>query len=151
MSLGGTLWTQAPRFTGARVRRDAALSINSGVNTAVEFDTVLFDQGDLFDTDNSTRLTARTGGWYAMGFNVAFAANGTGVRAAFIQTSTGALPVFSQIPGTAGGLAILAGAGVWQLERGDYIELYLGQDSGGSLAITVASSWSPSLWIARMG
>lgn len=135
----------------ARVTRSTAQSIANATETAISFDTVRWDTDGMWDAANATRLTCQTAGKYLIVGNVRFAGAAGGYRQAGIK-----------INGTATYLAIdksssldsatvdLNPVAVYDLAAGDFIELYVFQNSGGNLNVEVLANSSPELSMIKI-
>lgn len=138
----------------ARVGKTLNQSIPNGVNTAIQFDTELYDTDNIHDVAvNNTRLTCNTAGEYLISGAVRWASNGTGVRVSFISVN-GTARIAQQDAAAPAGTYAFSQQLVTQyhLNAGDYVELLVYQDSGSALNVeTYGSSASPVLSMARVG
>jgi hypothetical protein len=128
--------------TGARVYRSAALSITSGVGTALLFDTEAHDTHAFHDqVTNPERLTVPAGlaGLYLIEGGIRWSGNDTGLRGADIKVNGTTVVASSGIPkaSAAEPVSNTATATV-QLVAGDYVTLEAFQNSGSGLAIDVS-------------
>ncbi len=135
----------------ARVYNSADLSISDSAWTALTFDSETFDDGGLHSTASNTgRLTAPEAGLYAIGCVAAFATNTSGYRAIRIRKNGSAtLAQWNQTP-VSGTWTLLEGATLIKLSAGDYVEVEVYQNSGGSLAVKTTSDLTPLFWMARI-
>lgn len=139
----------APR---AAIYKAANQSINNNAITTLTFDTERWDNDNMHDGANPTRLTCRTPGLYVVTAGVEFATNGAGQRQVMIvkngvtfialdgrQTPAAALP--ARFVTTAQDL----------LAVGDYLEIQVFQNSGGALNVTAAPQSSSEFRACRVG
>ena len=98
---------------------------------------------EIFDTDgfhstsvNNSRITIPTGkgGYYLVQVNAQFGANSTGTRQAQVYKNGSTFFEAPQVGGLATGTGPI-GVTVMNLVPGDYIELYVFQNSGGALTV----------------
>ncbi|MBI3615560.1 MAG: hypothetical protein HY211_03470 [Candidatus Omnitrophica bacterium] len=126
----------SPPATG----NSANVSISSDTRTAIPFSSERWDNGDLHDTVvNTTRLTAKSAGKYLIFGMVYWWPSDLGRRELGIQLNTGSF------------LAMVLDRGInesnlgsvqsittfYDLQAGDYVELQVKQNSGGSLSISI--------------
>jgi hypothetical protein len=139
----------------ASVYKNGTQSVNNSTLTALNFDTEDFDVGTMHDNvTNNTRVTipASNDGIYLVMGAATFAANATGNRQLVLKKN-GATDVRSvTLPNTGGATAQqMQIARVLALVATDYIELIVGQDSGGNLNVGSATRASSSeLVVARL-
>lgn len=138
----------------AKLRQTIAQSIPNNTPTVI-----LFGTEDL-DTDPDgvgghipafqSRYTARYSGWYRVGGGATIAANATGVRVlswAVNGFHVGGSDVL--LPPVAGvSTRIPARADLIRLNEGDYLELRIYQNSGGSLPTAVLNDEQPTMSVS---
>jgi len=123
-------------FSGVSVANSAVQSIANNTNTALTFNSEIFDTDGYHSTSsNTSRLTIPTGknGYYFITANFAFALNATGNRDMFFAKNGTAIryatsPIASSSTYTGFALTFIA-----NLVATDYIELFCAQTSGGNL------------------
>lgn len=133
---------------GASVYRTANQSINSGTNTAIQFDNEEYDTAGFHDNaTNNTRLGINYSGKYLFTACVQFAAGAGGLRYIFFQRN-GLTTIgnqrglfLAQVSSAANPVALTSSV-ILPLSAGDYIELLAFQDSGGALNVT-AQTYAP--------
>jgi len=128
-----------------RVYKAAAQSINSGSDTAIQFDSERWDTDSMHDTvTNKTRITANTAGIYVITGHAMFAANATGIRAIYIRLN-GSTRIAQQLmpSNSAGTDTALSVATVYELAAADYVELMAVQTSGGALNVLQGGNYTP--------
>jgi hypothetical protein len=143
---GGSSITSA----AARAYNNAAISISHSTVTALTFNSERFDTNSLHDTgSNTSRLTAPVTGVYMISGSVQFASNATGIRAAFIRLN-GSTNIATQILPVASSTDIFTFGvqTIYQLTAGDYVELTVFQNSGGSLNVNSDGNRSPEFAMA---
>jgi hypothetical protein len=144
--LYGVLFGSGAAFDiGARVYNTANLSINNATDTALTFNSERWDTDGLHSTvSNTSRLTCTRAGKYAITGHVEFAANATGGRQVFLRLN-GATDI-GRVAYTSASATIpsrMIPHAEYDLEVGDYVELYVTQNSGGALNVVAAAQRSP--------
>jgi hypothetical protein len=132
-----------------RLTNSAAISLTTGINTTLTFDTEVFDDGGMHSTStNTARITVPTGGsgLYIIGGNVEFASNSTGVRSAFIVLNGSTSLAIVSSPAASASVTRLSVSTIYALNDGDYVELKAQQSSGGALNLNSSSDNSPIFW-----
>lgn len=147
-----TFFLSQPRVA---VTHSTTQSIPTGTFTAHLFDTETFDTdttGDHSTSSATSKFTVITGGTYLLSGAVAFAGNATGRRGGAFYKN-GAILTGSEwlVPaGVASSLIIPSMAFMVQLVAGDYVEMWVYQDSGGALNANPGSGAASSfqaLWV----
>lgn len=137
-----------------RASRTTAQSITSATNTALTPNDERFDVSALHNNaTNPSRATLVRPGVWLLGNQLAYAANATGHRMAFLSangaSTGGALGTIgshnTQNVGAAERTHIQAVA-LWKLDKAEYFEPYALQDSGGALNVDVVANTSPEFW-----
>jgi hypothetical protein len=157
VGISGACWAvvgvAAEQLPSARVFHTSAQAIPNNTFTALNFGSERWDSAAMHDTvTNNSRITCRVAGEYDIGASVHFAANATGNRFVLLRlngvTSIGAdgSPNFG-----ASQTAYLNTATRYRLAVGDYIEVVVYQDSGGSLNTAVTGNISPEFWLSYVG
>lgn len=128
------------------VQNNTTQSISTASWTAATFDTDNSDAYSMHSTSsNTSRIIAPAAGLYIVTANFAFASNGTGTRKAQLRKNAAGVSTSGTSLGHTGGAPQTALqyfgsiSAIVQLAASDYVELFVYQDSGGSLA-TVAST-----------
>jgi hypothetical protein len=142
----------------ARVYNDATQAIATGTETVVTFNTERYDTGGFHSTSaNTGRLIAPTAGLYLVGANIAFAANGTGVRIVYLRLNGAERIAAVSSPANATVDNGYSPSTMWQMGPGDYVEVLVTQNSGGNLNVlaSIASGagtlYGAEFWIVRLG
>jgi hypothetical protein len=138
--------------TGNSVRayRSTTQSISNDTPTAISFDSERWDTNALHDNStNPTRLKAPVAGTYSIAAHVQFADNATGVRqlAVFVNGSVMWATTEAAAKSTNNWLSLST---IIQLAANDYIEVYVYQNSGGSLNILSAANYTPECSMVRV-
>ncbi len=138
---------------GARVYNNANLSTANATVTILPFNSERWDTDAIHDVAaNTTRLTCNTAGKYLITGNISFAANATGTRYAAVRLNGTTVVGYDQraaVGGTSNTLITVAT--VYDLAVSDYVELMVGQDSGGALDVLYASAYSPEFSMIKVG
>jgi len=139
-------------ISGARVYNSAAISIASGVNAAITFDSERYDDASYHSTSvNTSRLTIPLAGRYLIGAHIAFAAHVTGARYLQLRLNNGTFLALQATQALTGGaVTYLSLATAYNLAAGDYIEVFPFQDSGVALDVTSAGAYTPEFWIETL-
>ncbi|HEV2778699.1 MAG TPA: hypothetical protein VGX25_04790 [Actinophytocola sp.] len=127
------------------------ITSSSVITQAVTFDAELVDTINGHSTSsNTSRYTPSVAGYYRCSGIVALAANTTGDRAAQFKKNGSAVdgaPYFS-VPAVNGtgfvSTTVFAEAMIFCNGTTDYVELYVGQNSGSTLATQVSSTLTKS-------
>lgn len=132
------LFQQASRFRGAIVSRAATQTISNSSTTAVSWDTETKDDDSFYAS--GSQVTASSPGWYVMNAYVKWASNGTGKRVLDLRLN-GSTNLASQSSATNATHLIVDAALsiVYFLDKNDYIEATVFQNSGGDLAVSSAT------------
>lgn len=122
-------------------------AITTGTHTAVTFDSENWDIGTLHSTSSSTsRITIPTGGdgLYHLTCAIYWDVSGVGQRLARIYKNGAALypSSYAQANVTYGVTHNITA--YYDLVAGDYLEVFVFQDSGGNLNISTATSTNPA-------
>lgn len=128
-------------FSGARVTHDSGSpqSIPNNSITAVTWATEAHDVGGYFDAGSPTVFTAPQDGYYLLTASLGFASNGTGVRAAWIQATTGQVAAATTLPVT-GFATAMSLSGVAFLTAGQTARVDGYQTSGAGLNVDAGTS-----------
>ena len=135
----------------ARVYNSANISIPNNTVTVLTFNSELLDTDNIHDTaTNPSRLTCKTAGLYAIYGNAQFAAHATGARSVLIRLN-GTTFIAEAVAGSAGIIQSPPVSTQYPLEVGDYIELAVWQNSGGSLAVNYVDAYTPVFGMTYLG
>lgn len=123
-------------------------SINSGADTAIQFDEDTSDVHGMHDTvTNNTRVTIKEPGWYEATGCVRWAAGAGALRRiGFVLNGTTSLGYSDS------GAVTFHSATIPRRKyvTGDYIEMQVRQDTGGALNVVRDSPYSPSLSVVKV-
>ena len=139
---------------GARVRNSAAISLTSGVDTVLTFDTERFDRGGWHSTvSNTGRLTAPFACLCLIVGHVDFAVNATGERSLVIVLNATTQLAGITVAANAGTTAnhFLTVSTIYALAATDYVQLNAVQVSGGALNVLATGAASPEFAIYCLG
>jgi hypothetical protein len=121
-------------FPKAYTQNSALISLADGVDTVLSMDTELFDTDNIHDsTTNPTRLTCNTAGVYFVSAYVAYASNNTGFRHVFVRVN-GGTAISSDVRPALNSTDLTVST-IYQLNVGDYVEVFAFQNSGAALNI----------------
>lgn len=144
----------ADRTFSPRASRSSTQTIPDATDTAISFDAVNSDSWGAWSAGEPTRVYARLTGRYMAVGQVHFAANGTGIRTAFIErTGTSTVGRVTIAPAGAGSPTWLnVTAHAFDMTAGtDYVRLMVRQNSGGALDANNSSTFSPALSLVYLG
>lgn len=139
---------------GAKVRNSAAQTITTSTETAISFDTELYDTDSIHSTvSNTSRLTIPSSGKWSGGGCIKFADNGTGIRQIYIVKNGDAANTLAKhrTDPTTGDESEMCVPFEDSFSTNDYVELWVYQTSGGDLDSMAQSPYAPSLWIHKVG
>ena len=130
---------------GARVYNNAAQSIPNAVSTALTFNSEYFDTDAMHDPLGShpSRLTATTIGKYIVTANVGFAADATGIRSVGIKRNGTTFIALQSWAGFVGDSNVVSVTATISMAVGDYVEVFVYQNSGGALNIVTFDQATP--------
>lgn len=137
-----------------RVYNNANISIGTASGgTALTFNTERWDTDTMHDTASATsEMVATTAGKYAIFGSIEWAANNNGRRRIALRVDGSDIIAEEKIASAAGGSVTRQSIySEWDLAAGHYVELVVEQDSGSSLNIVAASSYSPEFGMHRIG
>ncbi|HEY6021598.1 MAG TPA: hypothetical protein VIY48_17545 [Candidatus Paceibacterota bacterium] len=136
-----------------QVRQTVSQNLTTGSAAAIAFDTEDVDNDNMHSTTtNTTRLTAVTSGRYHVGGGYC-AASTTGRKEVWVRINGG--DVNGTESGVPGGSAVatgpaLRGVSIF-LNAGNYTELWVFQDSGGTIATSVSGAQQASFFALWTG
>lgn len=135
-----------------RVNRTTDQTLTTATDTAVTWQAVNSDAWGMWAAGSPTRLTAVVTGRYTATAQVRFAANSTGIREAYIRKNGSTDLARDRANAlTSGATASTLHAPAFDMVVGDYIELWVLQNSGGNLALAYQSIHEPSLTMTYLG
>jgi hypothetical protein len=137
---------------GARVYNSAAETIANNTATALTFDSERYDNGGLHSTtSNTSRLTAQKAGKYLITGHVRWGGSSVNDRSLWIRCNgLTEIAECTSFPSNADP-ANMSIATVWHLAAGDYVELFVAQNSGGNLLIDAAAAITPEFAMQWLG
>jgi hypothetical protein len=123
-------------FPKAYAYKSALIPLANGVDTVLSMDAEKFDTDNCHDNvTNPTRLTCNTSGAYFVSAYVAFESNSTGFRHVFVRVNGGT--AISSDVRTSYNSSDLTVSTLYQLNAGDYVEVFASQNSGAALNINL--------------
>ena len=127
----------AASYVGVSVYKSANQAIENGADVALTFNSENFDTDSFHSTStNTSRLTIPSGkgGKYLLSGAVSWGANNSTLRSVKVYKNGSILNQPSQAQGTNDG-NITPVSNVYELIATDYLEVYVRQNSGGSLDV----------------
>jgi hypothetical protein len=154
LTRGASAWVaQAPSGGGFNSRVRAYLSANqsipTGVDTKVQFNTEVFDGNNEYDPTTNYRFTADSGGYYLIIVHIVLATASSGNTFINKLFKNGSLAHWNNFysPGAANiGVDLSV---IDYLSAGDYIEVYVRQNTGSNYNIAGTNGYS-ELYIHRL-
>lgn len=124
----------------AAAARSTVQTINNETITAISFTTELWDNTNMWQSPNPTRFRSPAGGIYLFTAFVSFQANAAGQRVVYLRSSReggGSFGIHKQ-DASSSGTTVLCCSGLVSLPAGEYVEVYVEQNSGGPLGVNEA-------------
>jgi hypothetical protein len=147
LAAGAVDTTKVGTIPGARVKRVAALSVPSGPSTVMSWDsTPDFNVGGVFDPAKPTKMTAPVAGRYLITASVRWDSNANGRRVVALNVNypaTGWAQIArSSVTADWAGISPTffpeqTATTVYKLNAGDYVEVWVAQDSTSALNLMV--------------
>lgn len=136
----GVKWAAVPTasFKGCQLWKSNNQSINNATYTAITFDSENFDTDGFHSTvTNTSRITipAGLGGKYLITFTAGYAASATGIRGSALYKNGSQTHIMFQVSASSAADHFFAGSQIMNLTAGDYVEIFLYQNSGGALDV----------------
>lgn len=137
----GLKWASASSSStavGCYIYKSGSQSINSSTATAVTFDSESFDTDNLHSTTtNTSRITIPSGkaGKYQVNATILFANNTSGLRRIELWLNGSIYQQDSMAVSSNDGRAFMTIASILNLSAGDYLEIYVFQNTGGALNV----------------
>lgn len=155
----GALWPSGtavtagmlPPMPACRAYRSTNQTIASLTDTALTFDANAYDNGSLHSTSsNTSRITIAVAGLYHFQFWAQWATNNAGSRWCYFRPNGSGSFGYCSFPFRAnGGHGMNIGADYY-MNVGDYVEVVVGQDTGGNLDIQGSSPTTPSFSATKL-
>ena len=140
--------SSTPTFVGVGLRKSADQSISNATFVAITWNTEEYDTDAFHSTStNNERITIPTGkgGYYLIAGAIRFTANGTGNRGVELTVNGTAINyAFFQPSATSANSPVFPMSYIVKLNAGDYIELFVYQNSG--ISINVEGGSTQSKW-----
>jgi hypothetical protein len=142
-------WIQAGKqLDSVRVYSSTQQTIQAGTYTPLSFDQERWDTSRLHKTtNNNSRLTAARDGLYQIEGGAVWAP-GSGTRWVFFILNGGPIIASQQVFSGGGGFDGSVST-TYRLDVGDYVELGVYTDSGGT--VVTAGNYSPEFAMTRLG
>ena len=132
-------------FIGCRVTRSSNQSIANNTGTSIDWGSSEdFDTSGMHDpSSDTTRITIQEDGVYAVGYNFAFTTTANGDRRkGYILINNATVLAAQEGDKQNTTSPQFSTTEPYEFVAGDYIELQVFQDSGGSLNCTGAAMWA---------
>ena len=154
---GGLTWAEAGSTAiNARVYHDTVQTISNSTWTALAFNSERFDTGGgatsgiHHNSTNNSRLTIATAGVYTIWGGIEWVGNSSGSFRIMRITVNGSTEIAHQSqPGASAGQRMSLST-IWSFSANDYVELFVFQNSGGSLNIPGDNNYSAEFAIAKL-
>jgi len=141
-------------FKGCQLWKNANQSINNNTYTAITFDNENFDTDSYHSTSsNTSRITipAGLGGKYLFTFTAGYVASATGIRGSALYKNGAQAHIMFQVSASSAADHFFAGAQIMNLTAGDFVELFLFQNSSGALDVKGLSDLSTTFSCEYLG
>ena len=133
-----------------RAYHSVAVSLSTGVDTALSLNSERFDNAAMHSTSsNTSRITVPTGGGgkYLFGAVIEYASNVTGGRGCHIKLNgTTYIAKMVMQANTDGGSSSVTNTSSYAMSAADYVEAFGYQGSGGALNVQSTGNYSPEFW-----
>jgi len=133
------------------VRSTAIQSLSNATQVPIVFNFTDFDNRDMLDANNPTRVYIRESGKYSIMGTIAFSSNSAGYRQVAFRVNGSMFKAPSATLALNGSTHIITINFLDNLAKGDYIELLGYQDSGSALNTVIAATYAPMLRVAKIG
>lgn len=135
----------------ARVRRTTDQTIGTSSTSAIQFDsTEDFDTASMHDSvTNNTRVYAPVTGCYLTGGGAEWESNSSGNARNLLIIINGTTTIDNDLRSPVSGNVTrqTVASTPFEMQAGDYVELYAFQNSGGDVKIKAVAYYSPVLWL----
>lgn len=146
----GLEFVPMPAADYVRVYNSSAITLTSGAQTTLTFDSERYDSNNLHSTvTNPSQLVCVNAGVYIITGHVQFAADATGLRRLLIRRN-GTVAIAYQFSAPATTTIQMSVSTTYYLNAGDYVELLARQDNGGTLTVDALNSYSPEFTMAKV-
>ena len=134
----------------ARVYHSAAQSITNNTVVLLTFNSERYDTEGIHEAAAPHRLICQTAGKYLIFATIGFDANAAGVRTLYVRVN-GVDVAMQQMAASPAGGTFFSISTVWDLAAGQYVELWVYQNSGGPLDVLAQVAKSPEFGMSRLG
>jgi hypothetical protein len=136
----------------ARAYNNANIAVSNNSEQALTLNSERWDTAGIHSTSvNAGRLTVPSDGKYVIDYTLFFASNATGYRYIYVRLNGTTALNFDTRNAVTGQVTALAGSVVYDFVAGDYVELVVLQNSGGSLNVTTSANNSPEFGLTKLG
>lgn len=133
-----------------KVYRSTDKTITTATETAVDFDTEVFDTHNMWVSSSATRITFRESGTYLVIGRIKWAGNATGIREVQLRVNgTDNIDHEFEAPGNTTVISQQC-AVLYPFNVNDYIELVVRQASGGDLVLEADDTRHPRLEVIQL-
>ena len=124
-------------FSGAQARNSSSQSITNNTETAIIFDSEIFDSGTYWDTGSNTRFTVPSTGKYSISVSVLFNYSVAGYQTIKIYKNGAFAYQVDRVgfTGTSSNAFSLGKTSLISLTASDYVEAFYYQNSGSTQTI----------------
>ena len=130
-------------FSGCRITRSGTLNIANNTYTAVSFNLEDFDTDSYHDTStNNSRITIPSGkgGYFLLVGNMMWGTDNTGQRELVFYKNGAVINGNAKLQATSSGGPALCLSIILDLAVGDYVEMYVWQNSGQQIGTNAANT-----------
>jgi hypothetical protein len=136
---------------GARVYNSADLTISTGVETALTFNSERYDYGGLHDpASNPSRLTAQKAGVYIISASILWASGAAGARGLYLKKNGATLIAQEFERHAATDYCAQAIATVYKLAANDYVQVIVIETGAATLKVLAVADTSPEFTMQQV-
>lgn len=148
--LGAFLPTEIANPPACRVFSSANQNILTATDTTITFDSERFDTDTMWVVGSPTRITCNTAGVYIVTFCMTWSANASGDRKIRVRLNGSTLIVSDERSSGQNDPFDHSTSTLYKFAAGDYIEAYVGQNSGVTLQSEANGNYAPEFAAVRV-
>lgn len=139
-------------FKGSKGARSTNQAVADSTDVALSFDQNYYDAGSYLSPGGTpTRLTPTEGGYYQAGGSIVWASAAGGLRSISVRKNGTDIFGTSEYPDAPAGPIKMTLDIPLIMSAGDYIEIVVRQESGGSLNVLQTNFFSATGWLNKIG
>jgi hypothetical protein len=133
-----------------RVYNNANISINDSTSTVLTFNSERWDNNEMHNDADTTKLRCRETGLYSIILNISFASNATGRRNVWIELNGSDIIASVEVEPSQSDTTRIIVSTQYRLEKGDYLKAKAYQSSGGALNVLYTGNYSPEFMMTKI-